>query len=573
MQFKTFTKYLSGLLVLGSLCQVQAQHNNELFNDGALITVQPGAEIHVWGDAHMQGASATLNNNGLIKVQGNLYSDDQFQQRGTGTVLMENSNVNTNERQFISGSYAVRGGTAQIGVNDGSFYNLELNNSQQSVYLVRTGTENVADVRNTINFDPSGLGATQATNLVTDDIGLTGPITYPANGSNYRAVFGMMNDAPGLGKYINDTWHQSGGDNLSVQDNGYIIGKHRRAIRASGGTYGYIMGLAPGAATANNGTAQGFQYIHLNFGANNYEVITGHFEQGSPNSSQGPGAECNGINMNQFWGALHGEWMFDDINNVTNGGTYEVRVWPQDPITPWSGATWTISKDDVFQYATPPLQNDCGSSPTGLDRNGFEDFSAFGVVSGTIILDAEIVDLHAVPINNRYIDILWTTNKEVDVDHFVIERSTDDANFVPIATQTALGTSFSAYHYNLSDQAVLPNINYYYRIQIVNTDGTTEYTPSVVAVLQKEGHTQTVNVFPNPLHQGAATVEVVSNTDRDAFITVYDAIGQRLINRTINIQKGLNTFQLEVDQWASGLYYIHIHSEEASTVKELIKSE
>ena len=571
MESKIFTKYYLGVFLCGTFFAAQAQHNNELFNDGALITVQPGAEVHVWGDVHMQGATGNLTNNGLVKVQGNMYSDNQFQQRGTGTVLLENSDVNTGERQFISGSYAVRGGVAQIGVNDGSFYNLELNNSQGAVYLVNTSSPQVADVRNSINFDPNNLGATQATNLVTHDIGLTGAPTYPANGSNYTAVFGMMNDAPGLGNYINDTWHQSGGNNMSLQDNGYIIGQHRRAIRAAGGTYGYLIGLQPDAATPNNGNARGFQYVHLDFGANNYSVITGYFERGSPNSSQGAAVECSGYNMDQFWGNRHGEWVFEDINNVTNGGQYEIRVWPQDPLVPWSGSVWTISKDDVFQYATPPLSNDCGAAPAGLDRLGFEDFSAFGVVSGSIILDAEIVDLRAIPMDNRYIDVIWTTNKEIEVDHFVIERSTDDANFVPIETQTALGNAQSAYRYTLSDLAVLPNINYYYRIQMVYTDGSTEYTPSVVAALQKEGNPQTINVFPNPLRQGTATVEVVSNEDREAFITVYDAIGQRLIDQPIQIQPGLNTFQLPMDDWTSGLYYIQVHGDGASTVKELIK--
>lgn len=569
---KTFTQYCLGVLFLTTAISTQAQHNNELFNDGALITVQPGAEVHVLGDVHMQGSTATLDNNGLIKVQGNLSSDALFQQRGTGTVLMENSDVNTGERQFISGSYAVRGGIAQIGVDDGSFYNLELNNSQGMVYLVNTGNANVADVRNSVNFDPRNLGPAQATSIVTHDIGLTGAPTYPANGSGYRAVFGMMNDAPGLGNYINDTWHQSGGNNLSLQDNGYIIGQHRRAIRPSGGTYGFLIGLQPGAATSNNGTAEGFQYTHLDFGANSYEIITGYFEQGSPNSSMGAAIECSGYTMDQFWGNRHGEWIFDDINNVTGGGVYEIRVWPQDPIVPWIGSVWTISKDDVFAYpSSNPLHNDCGPAPVGLDRRGFEDFSAFGVVSGIIVLDADVVDLQAIPINNRYIDVLWTTNKEIQVDHFIVERSTDDANFTPIASQTALGSPNAAYRYTLDDRAVLPNINYYYRVKTVNTDGTFDYTHSVVASLTRKGHVQTVNVFPNPLLQGSATVEVVSNSERDAFITVYDAIGQRILERDIHINEGLNTFQLNADQWASGLYYIHVHGTESSTVKELIK--
>ncbi len=348
------------------------------------------------------------------------------------------------------------------------------------------------------------------------------------------------------------------------------MGKHRRAVRNTGGAYGYTIGLAPDVAAANS-NQRGFQYIQLDFGPNNYEVITGYFQAGSDNSTQGAGIECNGYTMDQFWGSLHGEWMFDDINNVTNGGTYEVTVWPQDPATPWFGTIWTISKDDVYQYANLPLHNDCGTSQTGLDRNGFEDFSAFGLVSGTIFLDAEIVDLTATPINNSYINVNWTTNKEIDVDFFVVERSTDNTNFSPITTHDAVGNSQVAQRYDIDDQAVLPNINYYYRIKTVNVDGTTSHTNSVVASLKKAGNVQTVNLFPNPLHTGSATIEVTSELDKEASIIVYDAVGQRILARNINIQRGLNTYQLEVQDWPSGLYYIHLSSADASTVKELIK--
>lgn len=115
--------------------QTFSQHNNELYNDGALIHVQSGAEIHVLGDVHMKKTTAELENNGLIKTHGNSYSDALFQNTGTGTYRIENSDVNTTERQFIQGSFAARGGQSKIGVDDGSFYNLELANSQGVVYL------------------------------------------------------------------------------------------------------------------------------------------------------------------------------------------------------------------------------------------------------------------------------------------------------------------------------------------------------------------------------------------------------------------------------------------------------
>lgn len=586
MKIRNFT--LNCLLAAGAFFALptQAQHANEFYNDGAIVHIQAGAEVHVWGDFHVVDGASTaveLHNDGLLKVQGNMYSDAAFQQRGTGTTLLENSDVNTTERQFISGSFAVRGGTGQIGTDDGSFYNLEINNSNptlRSVYLVPSAlagnTPYVADVRGSINFDPQGLGPTNATSIVTSDIGMTGAITYPANGSAYTAEFGMMNNAAGAGNYINDTWHQSGGDNSSLQDNGYIIGKHRRAIAPTGGTYGYMLGLDPSTATANNGQNKGFQYIHFVFGNNTYDVLSGYYEAGSINSTMGAGIECSGYDMNDFWGDRHGEWIFDDINNLAAGvgGDYEVQVWPQDPTSAWSGTVWTISKDDIFVYPNLPLHNDCGPSAVGLSRNGFDGFSQFGVVSGVILLESEIVDLTATPIDNKYIKVDWTTSKEVDVDHFVIERSTDDANFTALTTHPATGNSAVPQSYFIDDHAVLPNIHYYYRVKVINTDGTVDYTHSVVASLTKEGNVETVNLFPNPtLNGNNATLEITSTIDKTSNIIVYDAIGQLLINKRVEVQQGLNTFTLETQDWPGGVYYIHVNSALSSTVKELIIAE
>lgn len=66
---KVFVVLFSLLVVLISF----GQHNNEFYNDGALIHVQAGAEVHVLGDVHMYRATGNLQNNGLIKMQGNAY--------------------------------------------------------------------------------------------------------------------------------------------------------------------------------------------------------------------------------------------------------------------------------------------------------------------------------------------------------------------------------------------------------------------------------------------------------------------------------------------------------------------
>ena len=79
------------LILISFFCSFYsvAQHDNELYNDGALIHIQPGAEVHVWGDVHNYQETGDLQNNGLLKVQGNMYSDDLFRQQGTGTTRIK----------------------------------------------------------------------------------------------------------------------------------------------------------------------------------------------------------------------------------------------------------------------------------------------------------------------------------------------------------------------------------------------------------------------------------------------------------------------------------------------------
>ena len=66
-------------LILILVSSAAAQQNNEFYNDAALVHVQAGGEIHVWGDVHMFQATTDLENNGLVKAQRNAYSDNLFQ--------------------------------------------------------------------------------------------------------------------------------------------------------------------------------------------------------------------------------------------------------------------------------------------------------------------------------------------------------------------------------------------------------------------------------------------------------------------------------------------------------------
>lgn len=550
---RKFNYLFASFAFIGTL---NAQHNYELYNDGALIHVQAGAEVHVWGDVHMREATGNLQNNGLIKVQGHSYSDNLFQQSGTGTYRVENSDVNIGERQFIQGSYAVRGGQAQTGVNDGSFYDLELANDQGIVYLVGTG--NIADVRNGVEYN---AGAT-VNRIVTHDIGATGVITYPANGSAYTGVFGVMNPGAGLGSQVDNTVSTNG--NTSGIDAAYVQGNLRRAINAAGGQYGYVLGLEP----AGPGAQRGMQYVRLDFNANNYDVITGYFESASSNAGVA-GLECSGELIDYFGGSDHGEWVFNDITG-TGAGTYEVWVWPQDDnfIT---APVWIITKDDAFQGTA----NDCGPSPVGLSRSGFNGFSEFGVAAPTSALPIELIDISAMGAEN-HIKVIWNVASESNLSHYELERSENGIDFDLIATLDAEGNTTNALTYQHDDYDVRGFQHYYYQVRSVDMDGSYEYTPVVVASIDGYGdgfNENAVSIYPNPTTSNTA---IAIHTDQQMSIsmTVMTASGQLVQEQKLLLNSGNTVVNLASNQWANGVYFVELRDELSgkTVTKRLIKN-
>ncbi|MFT5860983.1 MAG: hypothetical protein ACI865_003101 [Flavobacteriaceae bacterium] len=535
-------KYSLICLLLTLASAATAQHNNEFYNDGALVHVQAGAEVHVWGDVHMYQATGDLENNGLIKTQGNSYSDALYQQSGTGAYRVENSDVNIGERQFISGSYAVRGGQAATGVNDGSFYDLQLSNDQGIVYLVGAG--NIADVRNSVDY---WYGGGVYNRILTHDVGMTGAIIPPVNGSSYTGVFGLMNPTAGFGDMTNNTVSLNG--NMSGTDWGYVQGKFRRAISPAGGQYQYVLGLEPAGA----GAQRGMQYMRLDFAANNYDVIQGYFESGSSNVAT-IGPECSGYLIDYFGGLDHGEWMFDDITG-TGAGVYTGWVWPQDDNFPL-GTVWIVTKDNSFQ-GTP---DDCGPSPVGLSRAGFNGFSEFGLASGTVIaLPIELLDINATGME-EHIDVVWNVSSEYNVSHYELERSEDGTSFEYVTSILAMGTTIDQQTYAYADRDVRFFQNYYYRVNSIDKDGFSEYTPTVVASIENFSGSfgeEMVSVYPNPSNDDFA-LSIHSDESRELTMKVFNSVGQLIQENTSKIANGNTVIKIAADQWSSGLYLLEI---------------
>lgn len=546
------------LLIIGllSASALSAQHNFEFYNNGALVHVQAGAEIHVRGDVHMLGATGLFENNGLVRTEGNSYSDNLFQQRGTGTYRIQNTNVNTTERQFLQGSYAVRGGQAAIGVNDGSFYNLELANTQGVVYQVGAG--NVADVRNQVNFSFSGV----QNRIITHDVGMLGPIVNPANGVNYTSTFGIMTTTASLVPLLNNTVTLVGP--MSGIDAGYVQGKLRRAIAAAGGQYGFVLGLEPAGA----GAERGMQYVRFDPGVNTFDFVTAYFQSSSSNAGV-TALECSGNTIDYFGGTDSGEWFF--TTGGAGGGTYTVQVWPQDDNL-IAASIWLVTKDNAFSGTA----NNCGPSPYGLARTGFVGLPGeFGVAAPTSMLPIELLDIKATGAVD-HIDVTWNVASEVNLSHYELERSEDGSSFEHIANIDPTGGQNIYQSYTHHDLDVRYFQNYYYRVRSVDFDGAYDYSPVVVASLTNaEGafDENSVALYPNPSFTDFS-LSIYTSENLNLNMEVHNSLGQLVSERTFDAPAGNTALNVESSEWAPSVYYVTLRDAHSgkTVVKKFVKN-
>lgn len=546
---------LPGLLLFITYSFGQAHNNDNLcYNNGALLTVQPGCLITVQGDFTLNGnalAGTHLDNNGLIWVQGNMYGDNAFKHSGTGIVRLQNKTAlytapyATETYQVIQGGYRVNGGVAAIaGIDDGSFAILELDNSNGLVF-----TKTNTDVRINVNFRPASItidGATIAPNgktnrIITYDPGTAaGPAAAPANGSDYPAVFGVMNTADGLAGFGNVSDNLMA--NTNVLDSGYIQGKLRRAINTSaGGTYGFPLGLEPSNSHTD---ARGIQYAVIETAtAGSNDVITGYFQRRSDNTVTNPGNVCSLIGDFVYYGSSnHGEWVFTP--NTIAADPYKLTIYPQDYGTA-AASRFFITKDNTIPLPGVQL---CGLIPEGLSCSNITGFSEFGFAGANILLPVNGLTLEAKLLQQNNVAVNWKVLEEINVDRYEVEHSTTGMSYSTIAIKKAGNNiTYSFVHKNT------PNGINYYRVKVIDENGETTYSQVKTVTINRAG---TINIYPLPATNYVNIAVSARLQHKPAAIYIISTDGKMIWQKTT---AGLSSIeQINTQQFSAGTYVLKI---------------
>jgi choice-of-anchor A domain-containing protein len=261
---------------------------------------------------------------------------------------------------------------------------------------------------------------------------------------------------------------------------------------------------------------------------------------GAPDINEGSGREGGFVEdySDADGDGLIGE--FDNFNIVTalNNFTNNVAHGNMGPNGNLDGPIPSGS------YAELP-QSQPGSCPT-VDRDW----------RNVTILPVTLMEFKG-SLNNSVVNLQWKVTNEVNVDRYIIERSTNGTNFTGIAAVTATASTAAIKDYQQADNISSLNTTVvYYRLITEDKGGSKAYSNTIVFRLGKAKSTMAIN--PNPA-SNFFNVRIQSAKDGYATIRILDMTGRVVLTNNSKLFVGSNTIAFNnAQQLAAGTYSVQM---------------
>ncbi len=166
------------------------------------------------------------------------------------------------------------------------------------------------------------------------------------------------------------------------------------------------------------------------------------------------------------------------------------------------------------------------------------------------------------------IKLQWRTEQESNLKQYELEKSINGSSFEKIATITARNQA-TAVTYSYSDP-VNSNVtaNYYYRLKIVELDGTFKY---FTVVLIKVNSNKTFIVKQNPVRD-QIPVQIKLAERGPVNLSVYDLKGRKLLQRNYNGNAGDNYFVItDIQSFPTGIYLLEAIIDRQRFAEKILK--
>lgn len=176
-----------------------------------------------------------------------------------------------------------------------------------------------------------------------------------------------------------------------------------------------------------------------------------------------------------------------------------------------------------------------------------------------VALPIELLSFNA-KYDGRHVKVFWSTQTEVENDHFEVYKSNDGVKFEKLGENingAPGGYSNEQRNYELIDHHPSSEMTYY---KLRQYDFNGEFKESKIIGIISPMTLKEIAVIPNPVKE-IATIIFKTNDEFSTKIKVYDVSGKEQFTSTIDTQYGINSFSFSTDQLSNGIYFIDISNE------------
>ena len=148
--------------------------------------------------------------------------------------------------------------------------------------------------------------------------------------------------------------------------------------------------------------------------------------------------------------------------------------------------------------------------------------------------------------------INWQIGEASNFEGFELQRSTDGKTFQPISWHPYNHASF----YHFDDNNVIPGLTYYYRLKMLDNDGTAQFSDTKSVSFEDTRPFQ-LETWPNPISE-EVNLRWYASKDDVAQLVVYDMLGAIIYEEELRLTNGNNHKTLDLSSWKAGIYAIKL---------------
>jgi hypothetical protein len=337
--------------------------------------------------------------------------------------------------------------------------------------------------------------------------------------------------------------------NLNVLITGNVIKKNRYGINLQGGSL--INAVVSYNLIDSNNTqgspslgGSGIAFAGGSATSHQNSIVTGNIIRGNlwgitiqnfakPNLGNLGNSDTTDDGKNWFYG-----------NSNTNTTTPGIHLYNNSPDAITAQGNYWGSNDPVAIEASIFHQPDNNTL-------GLVDYTSYTLPVDLLSFTASV--------EHNSTQLKWKTVSEIDLDRYGVERSANGISFETIGFVTAAGKAT----YEFSDNNIATNKILYYRLKMIDKDGSYKYSP-VISIKPLQPNEFSVKIFPG-LSKASITAEVTSSRSQVVNFTFYDASGKLLEKHSETILAGKTLINLTCNSYSSEPIYIQVTSVSGST--------